>query len=90
MMLNAKELSSDQKLAIEALLGRPVSENEMVSIRAFELRAVSAQRRQEIAEELRRIFAEVDAKRQPVSAQEADDIVNEAMRSSRPHYRPHQ
>jgi hypothetical protein len=90
MILNAKELSPDQKMAIEGLLGRPVSEHEMVSVRAFEPQPVSNQRRQEIAEELRQFFAEVDAKRQPVSAKEADDIVNEAMRSSRPHYRPHQ
>jgi hypothetical protein len=89
MLLNAKELSPDQKLAIEALLGRSVSEHEMVSIRAFDSRPAPDQRRQEIGEALRQIFAEVDAKRQPVSSQEADDIVNEAMRSSRPRYRPH-
>jgi hypothetical protein len=29
-------------------------------------------------------------KRQPVSAEEADEIINEAMRNSRPGYRPHQ
>jgi hypothetical protein len=89
MMLNAKELSPDQKLAIEGLLGRPVSEHEMVSVRAFEPPALSNQRREEIGEALRQLFAEVDANREPVSAQQADDIVNEAMRSSRPHYRPH-
>ncbi len=89
MMLNVKELSPDQKLAIEALLGRPVSEHEMVSVRAFDLPPLPNQRRQEVGEALRQIFAEVDANRQAVSEQEADDIVNEAMRSSRPHYRPH-
>jgi hypothetical protein len=32
MIHNAKDLSPDQKLAIESLLGRAVSENEQISI----------------------------------------------------------
>ena len=88
MMLHAKELSPDQKLAIEGLLGRPVSEHELVSVRAFEAPPISTERRRQIGEGLRQLFAEVDAKRQAVSQHEADDIVTEAMRSSRPHYRP--
>jgi hypothetical protein len=39
---------------------------------------------------LRQYFAEADAKRLPVSDREADDIIDEAARSSRPGYRPHQ
>ena len=77
-------------MAIETLLGRPVSEQETVSVQAFQPPVISDQRRREIVEALRQYFAEVDAKRQPVSAEEADDIINEAMRSSRPGYRPHQ
>ena len=88
MIRNVKDLSPDQKMAVESLLGRAVSEQETVSVQAFEPPAISEQRRQEIAEALRQYFAEVDAKRQPVSAEEADDILNEAMRSSRPDYRP--
>jgi hypothetical protein len=34
MIRNAKDLSPDQRLAIESLLGRAVSENEQISIRA--------------------------------------------------------
>jgi hypothetical protein len=78
MIHQVKDLSPDQKMALESLLGRPVSEQETVSVQAFE------------AEGLRQYFAEVDAKRQPVSAEEADDIINEAMRNSRPGYRPRQ
>jgi len=52
--------------------------------------ALSDRRRQEIAEELRKHFAEVDAGRQPVSAKEADGVITEAIRSARPGYRPHQ
>ncbi len=33
MIHNAKDLSPDQKLAIESLLGRPIAENEQISIR---------------------------------------------------------
>jgi hypothetical protein len=90
MIRNVKDLSPDQKMAVESLLGRPVSEQETVSVQAFEPPALSDQRRLGIAEALRQYFAEVDAKRQPVSAEEADDILNEAMRSSRPDYRPRQ
>ena len=90
MTRHVKDLSPDQKMALESLLGRPVSEQETVSVQAFEAPAMSWQRRQEITEALRQYFAEVDSKRQPVSAEEADDIINEAMRNSRPGYRPRQ
>jgi hypothetical protein len=90
MIRDVKDLSPDEKLAIESLLGRSVSEWETVSVQAFQPPAISNQRRQEIAEAVRQYFAEVDAKRQAVSDSEADDIMSEAMRSSRPGYRPHQ
>jgi hypothetical protein len=51
---------------------------------------VSREQKIEIANELRKYFAEVDAARKPVSDAEAEDITNEAMRSVRPGYRPHQ
>jgi len=88
MIRDVKDLSPGQKLAVESLLGRSVSEQETVSVQAFQATAISDRRRREIAEALRQYFAEVDAKRQPVSAEEADDIINEAMRSSRPGFRP--
>jgi hypothetical protein len=90
MIHEVKDLSPDQKLAVESLLGRPVSEQETVSVQAFQPPAVSVQRRQEVAEALRRYFVEVDAKRQPVPADAASDIIDEAMRDSRPGYRPRQ
>jgi hypothetical protein len=34
MTLKAKDLSPDQKMAIESLLGRSIAENEEISIRA--------------------------------------------------------
>jgi hypothetical protein len=90
MICNAKDLSPDRKAAIETLLGRRIQEDEAVSVRTFERVAVSHQRRLEIANELRKYFAEVDAARKPVSEEEAEDIITEAMRSVRPSYPPHQ
>lgn len=89
MIHNAKDLSPDQKAVIEKLLGRAVLENETISIRAFEPPALSDQRRQELAGQLERYFANVDARRGSGSAEEAEEIFTEAMRSSRPEYHPH-
>jgi hypothetical protein len=89
MIRNAKDLSPDQKAAIESILGRSVLEDEAISIRAIEPPALSAEQKHEMAEQLKKYFAEVDARRKPGSPEEADDIINEAMRSVRPGYRPH-
>lgn len=89
MICNAEDLSPDQKAAVETFLGRRVQEGEAVSVRTFEPVSVSHQRKLEIADELRKYFAEVDARRKPVSEEEADEIITEAMRSVRPGYRPH-
>jgi hypothetical protein len=89
MICNAEDLSPDQMAAVETLLGRRVQAGEAVSVRTFEPVNVSHQRRREIADELRKYFAEVDASRKPVSDEEAEEIINEAMRSVRPGYRPH-
>jgi hypothetical protein len=90
MIRNAKDLSPDQKAAIESLLGRRVLEDEAISIRAIEPPALSEERKHELAEQLKKYFADVDVRRRPGSPEEADDIINEAMRSVRPGYRPHQ
>ena len=90
MICNAKDLSADQKAVIETLLGRRVQEGEAVSVRTFEPATISHQGKLEIADELRKYFAEVDASRKPVSEEEAEEILTEAMRSVRPGYRPHQ
>ena len=90
MIRNAKDLSPDQKAAIESLLGRCVLEDEDISVRAIQRPALSDQRRQELLEQLRKYFAEVDARRKPASAEEAEEILTEAIRSTRPGYRPRQ
>jgi len=52
LICNAKDLSHDQKAAIETLLGRRIQEGEAVSVLTFEPVEVSHQRRLEIANEL--------------------------------------
>ncbi len=90
MICNANDLSPDQKAAIEALLGRRIRAGEAVSVRTFEPATVPHQRKLEIAAELRKYFAEVDASSKPASEDEVEDIITEAMRSVRPTYRPRQ
>ena len=89
MIRNAKDLSPDQRAVFETLLGRRVLEDEAISVRAIQPPSLSDQRRQELVEELNKYFAEVDARRKPVSAEEAEEILTEAVRSTRPGYRPH-
>jgi hypothetical protein len=61
-----------------------------ISVRAFEPPALSEERKHELAEQLKKYFADVDTRRQPGSSDEADDIINEAIRTVRPGYLPHQ
>jgi len=89
MIRNAKDLSLEQKAVIEGLLGRHVLDNEAISIRAIEHTALSDQQRQEQTAALRKYFSEVDSRRRPGSPEEAEEILTEAIRSSRPGYRPH-
>ena len=87
MIRDAKDLSPDQKAAIESLLGRRVLEDEAISVRAIQPPALSDQRRLGILGGLEAYFAKVDAQRQPASPEEADAIIDEALRSTRPNYR---
>jgi hypothetical protein len=83
-----KDLSPEQKKAIESLLGRPVSDDESVSIKALSpTPRLTEEDRKAAIEKLDQYFAHVDAHRKPVSGEEEDAIVNEALRSVRPHYR---
>ncbi len=90
MIHKAKDLSPEQKLAIESLIGRQVLDDEAISVRAIAPPVLSDQQKHELAEHLRKYFAEVDARRHPGSAEEAEDILTAAIRSSRPGYRSHQ
>jgi hypothetical protein len=75
-------------MALESLLGRALSDREAISVRAFEPPPLSDEQRQEILAGLDAYFARIDARRQAVRDEEADAIINEALRSTRPNYRP--
>ncbi len=84
-------------LTISRLTKRPLSKHfwggvqdtEAVRVRTFERATISPERKLVVANELRNYSAEVDAAREPVSDEEAADVMSEAMRSVRPGYRPH-
>ncbi len=85
----AKDLSPEQRIAIESLLGRSVSERESVTIRAYEPPATSVQRRAEIIAGLESYFAALDDVRTPTDPSEADAIFEDAMRQTRPNFKLH-
>ena len=88
MLVKVTELSSEHKMALESLLGREISDRETVSIRAFEPSPLSEAQREDLLAGLDAYFARIDAKRPPVSVAEAEAIIAEALRSTRPDYRP--
>ena len=88
MIHKAKDLSPEQKQLIESLVGRRVMEDEAISVRAIEPPPLSDEQKYELVDQLKKYFAEVDAHRKPGSPGEAEDVINEAMRSVRPGYRP--
>jgi hypothetical protein len=90
MIRKAKDLSSEQKTAIESLLGRRVLDDEAISVCAIESPALSDRQKHELAEHLSKYFAEVDVRRRRGPSEDAEEILTEAIRSSRPGYRPHQ
>lgn len=85
----AKDLSPEQRAAIESLLGRTVSENEAITIRAYEPPVLAPERRDELIGGLKAYFADLDASRQPTAPDEADEVFEDAMRQTRPNYRSH-
>ena len=93
MLHHVKDLSPEERRAVENLLGRPVAEDEFVSIKGLRPSAIippqlSPDERKEAIEKLRQYFAKVDAQRSPVSQAEEEEIINEALRSTRSDYRP--
>jgi len=93
MLHPVKDLSPEERRAIENLLGRLLDEDESVSIKGIRPTAIIPPRltpgeRTEAIKKLRQYFAKVDARRKPVSEEEEETIINEALRSVRRDYRP--
>jgi hypothetical protein len=82
-----KDLSREQKLAIESLLGRPGSDEESVSVKMFAPSPrLNDEERSAAIEKLSQYFARIDAKRGPVSDEEDGAVINEALEvSTMPH-----
>jgi hypothetical protein len=86
---SARRLSPPLRSALEQLLGRTLNDNEAISIRAYQPHeAPSPAQQQTIAAELRLHFAKIDGRTEHLSDHEQEEIVNEAIRSVRPGYKP--
>jgi len=93
MLHHVKDLSPEQRRAVENLLGRAVSDDESISIKGIRASAIipshlSPQEREQVIEKLQMYFAKIDSQREPASEAEEEEIINEALRSVRPGYRP--
>jgi hypothetical protein len=91
MVYQVKDLSPEQKRAAEILLGHSVSEDGAVSIKDIGSSTIipselSAEERLEALRALNERFGRTP--RPDVSESEEEAAVNEALRSSRPNYRP--
>ena len=85
---SARRLSPPVRSALEQLLGRTLSDNEAISVRAYQPHeAPSLEQQQAVADELRRYFAEIDEKTKDIPENEQEEILDEAIRAVRPGYR---
>jgi hypothetical protein len=86
------DLSSGQRDAIEAILGRALDDGETLSIRPVSVvrDAAPPEKRREIARRLRQYFEHLDRERPPCSQQELDEAIDEALKHIRPSYTPRQ
>lgn len=93
MLHQVKDLSAEQRRAVESLLGRPVAEDESVSVKGIRSAEITPPRlspedRVKAAAKLLNLFEAIDQRRRPVSDSEEVAIINEALRAARPGYRP--
>jgi hypothetical protein len=91
MFHHVKDLSPEQRHAAEILLGHAVSEDEAVSIKSLGLSTLipsrlSPEARIEAFKALNERLANPGVCE--VDAEEEESAINEAMRSTRPNYRP--
>jgi hypothetical protein len=72
MLHHVKDLSPEQRVAVEALLGRAMSNEEAVSVRSVVPASVlpsplSDQERHEAVRQMDAYFAKIDSRRKPVT-----------------------
>ena len=84
MLHRVKDLSPEQKVAVEALLGRPVSSDEAGQrsssrqLRFFRLNSRRKNRTEALHRKLDSYFAKVDSGRKTVSEEEEEAVFEEA------------
>ncbi len=77
MIHKGKDLSPEERVALERLAGRAISDQEDVSVRGLQTSSgISPTRRREILEQLNAYFAQIDVQRKPVSADQANEIID--------------
>ena len=85
---SARTLPPPQRIALEQLLGRPLADDEAISVRAYQPHeAPTPEQQRTISNELRQYFAKIDEKTQNIPDNEQQEILDEAIRSVRPNYR---
>jgi hypothetical protein len=86
---SARKLPLPVRTALEQLLGRALNDNEAISVRAYQPHEAPAMEEQAaIAEELRHYFAGIDERATDIPDIEQEEILDEAIRSVRPGYKP--
>jgi hypothetical protein len=86
--LNGQEIPSEAYEVLEKLLGRPVQENERISILTYKLdEDPPAEVKHATLTDLRALGSRVDDKTEDIPAEEMEEILDDAMRSVRPRYR---
>jgi cytochrome P450 len=94
MIVRAEKLTPEQKAVFETLLGRPIGDEEVFLIDSYERpgRIVSSpteEEREKAWVQLEAYLDERAAKRpSDLTKEEEDEIILEAMRSTRPNYTP--
>ena len=90
MVHHVKDLSAEQRMAIESLLGRALLDEEALSIRPIPVTkdAPPLSRRREIAKQMREHFAKLDQQTQDIPQDEMDGAIDEALTHVRPSYKP--
>jgi hypothetical protein len=90
MVFQVKDLSPEQKHAAEILLGHPVSEDEAVSIKSLGPSTIMPSKltAEERITALRALSDRFGSRPDPeIGAEQENEIVDEALRSTRPNYR---
>lgn len=88
MIHAVKDMTSEQRQAVESLLGRAVADNEAVSLKpvwtpAAGIPPSTPEQRREAAEWLEQHFSTIIARQRPYSKDEIEEALAEALQAAR-------